>query len=257
MKGLKDKVFIVTGGGSGIGAATVLRLLSEGARVVAAGTRTEGLERTRADAGTAAANLLAVQFNLGDEASIVSLVRQATERFGRLDGVANVAAMIGSLETAERDQGVGALDADLWAEMMRINVTGTGTVIRECLPALVAAGGGAIVNVSSASAWLGSPADAAYASSKIALHTLTRHTARAWGKQNVRCNAVAPGLVLTEKGRALVPEDAREGMLQTVALPRHGQPEDLAATLTFLLSADASWITGQILSVDGGLTMRE
>jgi NAD(P)-dependent dehydrogenase (short-subunit alcohol dehydrogenase family) len=257
MRGLKDKVFLVTGGGSGIGAATVLRLLDEGAQVVAAGTRAEGLAKTRAAAGQAADHrLLTVQFDLRDEASIVSLVARTTERFGRLDGVANVAAAVNP-EILGRDRPVDELDADLWAEVLRINLIGTGLVIRESLPALAAVGGGSIINVSSAGVFLGDASATAYNSSKNGLHALTRHTARTWGHKNVRCNVVAPGLILSERSLELVPEENCEAMLQNIPLPRHGQPEDLAAALVFLLSEDSSWITGQIFSVDGGLTMRE
>ncbi|MET9386344.1 SDR family oxidoreductase [Streptomyces sp. NPDC002928] len=256
MEGLKDKVFIVTGGGSGIGAVTVQRLLAEGARVAAAGSNPDKLARTREQAAEAADRLLAVQFDLRDEASIASLVAQTTDHFGRLDGVANVAAAV-SPDLSARDQGVDTMDPEVWAEMMRINVIGTGLVIRESLPALVAAGGGSIVNVSSLAAWQREEWLTAYASSKIALHALTRHTAHAWGKKNIRANAVAPGVVLTENVRTGTPPEIREALLEKTALPRLGEPEDLAAMIVFLLSAESSWITGQILSVDGGVTMRE
>ena len=256
MQGLKDKVFIVTGGGSGIGAATVRRLLAEGARVTAAGSSAEKLARAREQASDAADRLLTVQFDLRDAASIASLVARTTDRFGRLDGVANVAAAAGG-DLMTRDRGVDTMDPDLWAEMMRVNVTGTALVIRESLPALAAAGGGSIVNVSSLAAWQRESWLAAYASSKIALHALTRHTAQAWGQKNIRCNAVAPGVVLTQNVRTGTPPEVREALLEKTALPRLGEPEDLASMLAFLLSAESGWITGQILSVDGGLTMRE
>ena len=256
MEGLKDKVFIVTGGGSGIGAVTVQRLLAEGARVTAAGTSAEKLARTREQAGEAADRLLTVQFDLRDADSVAALVARTTDRFGRLDGVANVAAAVGS-DLMARDKGVDTMDPDLWAEMMRINVIGTGLVIRESLPALVASGGGSIVNVSSLAAWQRDPVLTAYASSKIALHALTRHTAQEWGGKNIRANAVAPGVVLTETLRVGTPPEITEALLAKTALPRLGEPEDLASMLAFLLSSESSWITGQILSVDGGLTMRE
>ncbi|MFD3376729.1 MULTISPECIES: SDR family NAD(P)-dependent oxidoreductase [unclassified Streptomyces] len=256
MEGLKDKVFIVTGGGSGIGAATVRRLLAEGARVAAAGSSPDKLSRIREQAVEAADRLLTVQFDLRDEASIASLVTRTTERFGRLDGVANVAGAV-SGDLMARDQGVDTMDPQVWAEMMRINVTGTGLVIRESLPALAAAGGGSIVNVSSLAAWQREEWLTAYASSKIALHALTRHTAHVWGKKNIRVNAVAPGVVLTENVRTGTPPEIRQALLEKTALPRLGEPEDLANMIVFLLSGESSWITGQILSVDGGVTMRE
>lgn len=210
MEGLKDKVFIVTGGGSGIGAATVQRLPAEGARVTAAGTNAGKLAAISEQASEAADRLHTVQFDLRDEDSIVGLVGQTMERFGRLDGVANVAAAVNA-DLMARDQGVDSMDPDVWAEMMRINVTGAGLVIRESLPELVAAGGGSIVNVSSLAAWQRESALTAYASSKIALHALTRHTAQAWGQENIRCNAVAPGVVLTENLRAGTPPEGSRG----------------------------------------------
>lgn len=256
MEGLKDKVFIVTGGGSGIGAVTMQRLLAEGARVVAAGSNPDKLARTSEQVGDAADRLLTVRFDLRDADSVTSLIARTTDHFGRLDGVANVAAAV-SADLSARDQGVDTMDPEVWAEMMKINVIGTGLVIRESLPALVAAGGGSIVNVSSLAAWQREEWLTAYASSKIALHALTRHTAHTWGKKNIRVNAVAPGVVFTENVRTGTPPEIRQALLEKTALPRLGEPEDIANMIVFLLSAEAEWITGQILSVDGGVTMRE
>jgi NAD(P)-dependent dehydrogenase (short-subunit alcohol dehydrogenase family) len=118
-------------------------------------------------------------------------------------------------------------------------------------------GGGSIINVTSAAAWLGETTHAAYAAAKIGLHSLTRHTARAWGHKNVRCNAVAPGKVLSDKGMTTTPQKYNQSILDRMCLPRLGQPRDLASALAFLLSDESSRITGQILSVDGGLMLRE
>jgi NAD(P)-dependent dehydrogenase (short-subunit alcohol dehydrogenase family) len=255
VQGLNDKVFIVTGGGSGIGAVTALRLLAEGARVVAAGTRAEGLAQTHAAAGQAADRLLTVQFDLRDEASTASMVSRTIETFGRLDGVANVAAAL-TPELAKRDQGVDTMDTGLWTEVLQTNLIGTAVVIRETLPALVAAGGGSIVNVSSGAVWMGAPANTAYSSAKLGLHALTRHTAQAWGGKSVRCNTLAPSLILTERGLEFMPEESHKALLDLIALPRLGRPEDVASAVTFLLSDDSRWITGQTISVDGGMIMR-
>ncbi|MFF3663088.1 SDR family NAD(P)-dependent oxidoreductase [Streptomyces olivochromogenes] len=126
--------------------------------------------------------MLTVQFDLRDEESIASLVARTSDRFGRLDGVANVAAV--GADLMARDQGVDTMDPGVWAEMVRINVTGAGLMIRESLTALVASGGGTIVNASSLAAWQPESVPAAYASSKIALHALTRRTAQAWGQKH-------------------------------------------------------------------------
>jgi NAD(P)-dependent dehydrogenase (short-subunit alcohol dehydrogenase family) len=254
MRGLGGKTCLVTGGGSGIGAATVRRLLEEGASVVAADINAAGLARIESELG--GGRLATVKFDLADESSIVALVATAVERFGALNGVANVAADV-STDTMLRDKEVGELDAGLWSHVLQINTIGAGLVIRECLPHLVKAGGGAIVNVSSAAAWLGETERPAYAASKIALNSLTRHTARRWGHANVRCNSVAPGLTMTETVLGLMTDDYAEGKLAGICLTRHGEPKDLANAITFLLSDDAEWVTGQVISIDGGLTLRE
>jgi NAD(P)-dependent dehydrogenase (short-subunit alcohol dehydrogenase family) len=260
MTGLEGKAFIITGGGSGIGAATVIRLLAAGAKVVAAGRNSVKLAQTRQRAARSE-NLVALTFELDDEQSIIELVANTVEAFGRLDGLANVASAVVP-EIMKRDVGVDALDPELWSIVHRINLVGAGLMTRESLPHLSAAGGGSIVNVSSAAAWLGDTELPAYAASKLGLHALTRHTARAWGPRNIRCNAVAPGKVLTETetGSSMMPaalKGVNEAILDKMCLPRLGQPEDVAALIAFLLSENSSWISGQVISIDGGLTMRE
>lgn len=256
MSRFSEKAFIVTGAGSGIGAATARKLATEGASIVAADISEDNLRKTvntiTADGGTAYSTV----FDLGEEASIIRLVDDSIQKLGRLNGVVNASADV-SQTTMALDKEIGSFSVELWEHVINVNLIGTGLVVRQCLPHLVAEGGGSIVNISSAAAWLGEGLRPAYATSKIGLHALTRHTARAWGKEKIRCNVIAPGLVLTEAARALNSKEILDATLANMCLGRLGEPDDLAGTIAFLLSDDASWITGQVLSVDGGLTLRE
>jgi NAD(P)-dependent dehydrogenase (short-subunit alcohol dehydrogenase family) len=250
---VKDKALIVTGAASGIGAAAVKRLVTEGARVVAADINSEGLTRY---VDTLASNSVrAISFDLADEQSIVNLVAEAAEWLGKIEGLVNVAADL-SAKTMGGDMPVGALSKAIWNRVLDVNLIGAGLAIREALPHIVSAGGGSIVNISSVAAWLGGERPA-YASSKIALHSLTRHTARQGGSKNVRCNAIAPGMVLTEVGLKTTPKEDRDRILEGMCLTRLGSPEDIASAISFLLSDRSSWITGQVISVDGGWMLRE
>lgn len=256
MRGLTNKVFIVTGAGSGIGAATALRLVDEGAKVAAADISVPGLEKTVAAAGSRGDAIVAIPFDLGDEASIVNMVDQAVKAFGRIDGVTNVAADI-SPATMGKDVDVANMAPALWTHVLQVNLIGTATVIRETLPHLEAAGGGSIVNISSVAAWMGDLTLPAYAASKSGLNALTRHTARAGGSKNIRCNAIAPGVVLTDALKAVTPKETIDRLLAQVLLSRLGQPDDIAASVAFMLSDESSWMTGQIMSVNGGQLLRE
>jgi NAD(P)-dependent dehydrogenase (short-subunit alcohol dehydrogenase family) len=124
------------------------------------------------------------------------------------------------------------------------------------LPELLKRGGGSLVYTSSASAFMGEPQRLAYAISKNGLHGIVRHVATRWGKQGVRANAVAPGLVMTEPVRAMLTAEQRETVLGITRSTRLGEPRDIAAAVAFLLSDDGEWINGQVMSVDGGVTMR-
>ncbi|AMK19570.1 MULTISPECIES: SDR family NAD(P)-dependent oxidoreductase [Sphingobium] len=256
MSQFEGKVFLVTGAGSGIGAATAARLASEGGQVVAADINEASLNDVAASIQRAGGLCNAIQFDLADEESIVALIRGAIQWAGRLDAVINVASDV-SGTTMAADVEIGAFDPGLWSRVLQVNLIGTGLIIRESISHLVAAGGGSIVNISSAAAWLGEDQRPAYAASKIGLHSTTRHVARAWGAKGIRCNVIAPGMVLTETGSKLMPQEYRDMMLERICLPTLGAPEDIAAAAAFLVSDEARWITGQILSVDGGLTFRE
>ncbi|MFJ2115983.1 SDR family NAD(P)-dependent oxidoreductase, partial [Streptomyces sp. NPDC087850] len=145
----------------------------------------------------------------------------------------------------------------VWRRTHEVNLLGYAVACRAVLPHLLGQGGGAIVNTSSAAAWGGEPARPAYAASKAGVNALTRHISSRWGKEGVRCNAVAPGPVVTEALGRTLDEQTQAEVLGIVRSPRLGKPDDLAGTVAFLLSDDAEWINGQTWSICGGSSLRE
>jgi len=195
----------------------------------------------------------AFEFDLAQEKSTDSLIRFCVEKYGGVDGLVNVGADL-SHETLGRDSSILDMLPEIWKRTLEVNLIGFGLTSKAAIPHFISQGGGAIVNVSSGAARAGQEARPAYAASKAGIQSLTRHTARTWGKDNVRANCIAPGLVVTEKARETLPKAALDGEAQLTALRRLGTPEGPAALITFLLSDDSSWITNQVISIDGGRT---
>jgi NAD(P)-dependent dehydrogenase (short-subunit alcohol dehydrogenase family) len=243
---------VVAGGATGIGAATARRLAEEGVRVVVGDLDGAGAERTAAAIGGEA---VGVPFDIADEASVDALFTAAEARFGGVDVVhANAADL--SQETIGRDGDLLELPLEVLDRTLAVNLRGHVLVTRRALPGLLERHG-AIVYTSSAAAYVGEPSRPSYAMAKNGLHGLVRHVSARWGQAGVRANAVAPGLVPTD---AMLASD-EGGQLQQYALalgrsPRLGRPDDIAAAVAFLCSDDAEWINGQVLSVDGGTTVR-
>lgn len=248
MRGLQDKVIVIAGGATGIGAATGKRLVEEGAKVVLGDINADAAKATAEAIGAAH-----LRFDISDEDSCKALVAHALSECGGLDGVFNVAADT-SPQTLGRDSDSDILTVplDVWQRSLDVNLTGTFFMIRAALPAILERGGGSIVNTLSGLVFYGSPVRPAYLASKSALIALTRHVAARWGKEGVRCNAVAPGFVMTEQVAHNVPQAERDAVLASNKSPRHGRPEDIAAAAVYLLSDDAEWINGQMHLVNGG-----
>jgi NAD(P)-dependent dehydrogenase (short-subunit alcohol dehydrogenase family) len=250
---LADKVFIVAGGGSGIGEATAVRLARHGARVVVGDLRDGPAHEVAARIVGSGGDATAQVFDIVDEASVRALVSRAVDRYGGLDGIHINAA---DLDAVMHDSDAVDVPLAIYDRTLEVNLRGHLLCTRHAVPALLARGGGAIVYTSSGAAFMGEASRVAYAMAKSGLHALLRHVASRWGKQGIRANAVAPGLVMTDAVRRAMSEEACAQVLAITRSPRLGEPEDIAAAVAFLLSDDASWINGQVLSVDGGVTLR-
>jgi len=247
---LAGKAALITGGAGGIGVATARRFLDEGARVAL-------LDRERAAVEAAASSIgegiLAVAADITDEAAVAAAVERVAAALGRLDILVNNAA-------ARAYQPLADADAASWDAILKVNIVGSNTVLRAALPHLRSAGRGAVVSVSSAFALIGRRGMGQYDASKAALVAMTRVLAAEAAARGVRVNGVCPGSILTPypRGRAAArgmseAELAATGMAPCL-LGRWGTPEEVANPILWLASDEASFITGAVLAVDGGLT---
>lgn len=249
MKGLSGKVAIVTGGASGIGAAACRRFVAEGARVAIGDIDGGRAETLASELGSAA---IAVRFDAGDVASVENLVSVTVKQFGRLNFLFNNAALM-SNEIIRRDSNPVEIDFELWDLVQRVNVRGYLAGCKYAIPHMLEAGGGAIVMTASGSGVLGDIANIAYGASKAAIMSLARYVATQYGKQNIRCNAINPGLIRTEGGMKNVYGPMVDIMARNTLTPRLGKSEDVAAMAVFLCSEDGEFVTGQSIGVDGGI----
>ncbi len=248
---LEGKVAIITGAAGGLGSATARLMAARGATVVLAGQTYSRVEALATELQAAGHRAHALDFDLGDEDSIKSMIGRAIWTFGQLDILFNNAAEV-SAETNLRDMDVATMDTELWDRVFRVNVRGTMIASREALPYLVAAGGGAIITTSSALALQGHIVQNAYSTSKAALLQLMRNIAASHGPRGIRANAVAPGLTLTPQVARLFPEAVRALVQKETLRDRLGEPDDIAELVAFLASDAAKNINGQLLVSDGG-----
>ncbi|SFR29181.1 NAD(P)-dependent dehydrogenase, short-chain alcohol dehydrogenase family [Lentzea waywayandensis] len=254
MEGLHDKVIVLAGAG-GIATATARFLGAGGARIVVGDVVDTSAEAAVQAAKEAGGDGIATVTDIADENQVKQQIDLAISTYGRIDGLFNVAANIRADAVAEDTDAVD-IDLAAWQRSIDVNLTGYLLTLKHVLPHLIAAGGGSVVNTLSGAAYAGMPDKVAYSVTKAGIGALTRHVARRYGKDGVRCNGVAPGLVMTRQTELNLPHEFREAILAATPAPRHGRPEDIGATVAFLLSDLAEWTTGQILSVDGGTTMR-
>ncbi len=255
MRGLAGKVALVAGGGSGIGAATAARLAEEGAAVAVGDVIGENARRVADGIAQRGGRAVGIEFDIRSEESVDELVTRAVAEFGGIDCVHVNAADL-SPDTIQRDGDIETVPLEVFDHSLAVGLRGHLLVTRRVVRELLARRGGALVYTSSAAAFMGEPTRISYAVMKNGLHALLRHVASRWGKDNVRANAVAPGLVLTDQILAQQDPAMFDAVLQATRSPRLGRPEDIAAAVAFLCSDDAEWINGQVLSVDGGTVLR-
>jgi 3-oxoacyl-[acyl-carrier protein] reductase len=242
------KVAIVTGAAQGIGEAYARGLASHGAAVLIADIN--------AEAGAAVADALCAQGRLAaftrtdvsDPESALAMADFARQRFGGIDFLVNNAAIYGQM----RFDLLLTVDWDYYKAFMGVNLDGALNCARACYPQMRERGGGAIVNQSSTAAWLYS---SFYGLAKAGINSLTQQLAHELGGMNIRVNAIAPGPTDTQATRTVVGGLA-DDLVKALALKRFGQPADLVGACLFLLSDEASWLTGQIINVDGGQVFR-
>ncbi len=245
---LAGLVAIVTGGGGRIGGATAKRLAREGARVVVADIVMEAAERVADEIGE---NALAMAFDAGDPDSIERLVNRSAQYFGGIDILHNNAALL-DVAFLNNDTDVVNVTLETWDKTMEVNVRGYVVACKHVIPHMRKAGKGSIINTTSNAALAGDSTRIAYGASKAAIISLTRTMATQHGREFIRSNAVSPGLITDPDLEARFP-DLHTVSARHTLLPRYGRGEDMAAAVAFLASDDASFITGQVLCIDGGM----
>jgi 3-oxoacyl-[acyl-carrier protein] reductase len=245
MFSLKDKVALVTGASQGIGRDTALALSEAGAKVAVAARNEEKLAALVAEIAGKGGEALAVKMDVADAEQVKTGFKAVIEKFGKLDILVNNAAIT-------RDGLAMRMKADDWDAVIRTNLTGAHLCIQQALPVMMKARNGRIINISSVVAQSGNAGQANYVASKAGLIGLTKAIAIEIASRNITVNAVAPGFIETPMTDVL-PDKVKEELKTRIPLGRMGSGRDIAAAIVFLASDEAAYITGQVLSVNGGL----
>jgi len=247
---LENKVAVVTAGGSGIGAATVRRFAREGAAVVIADLSGSRAEQVRAEVAATGSRAAAIKMDVADPQAVEATIKLALDSFGRLDVLFNNAGM------AEVSL-IHETTLESWERVIAVTLTGTFLGLKYAIPIMRRQGGGAVINTASISGMHGDYGMASYNAAKAAVINLTRTAALENAKHHIRVNCVCPGAINTRvaqilgKGRA---DEFRRVMGAAHPIGRMGEPDEIASTVTFLASEEASFITGASFVADGGVT---
>ena len=249
MARLSGKVAIVAGAAFGIGRATATIMAREGAKVILgdydADAAASAAEAIRSGGGEAHS----IYFDATREESVRELIAKTRERHGRIDIMHN---NVGGTEPG-KDIDVVEMDLGAWDRILKLTLHSAMYGCRHVIPVMLETGGGAIMNTASMAGAIGDAGLTAYGAAKAGVINLTRYVATQYGRRNIRCNAVAPGLILTERANEAVSPPIQKIFEEHNLVPRNGRPEDIGNAVAFLASDDAAFITGQVLAVDGGM----
>ena len=244
---LSGRVALVTGASQGIGRTCALRLAKDGASVAVAARNQEKLNELVGEITAAGGTACALALDVTDEEQVKSVVKAAIAEFGKIDILVNNAGIT-------RDQLVMRMKRADWDAVLQTNLTSSYLCIQQVIGSMLKQRWGRIINVTSIFGQMGQAGQANYAASKAGLIGLTMAIAREVGSRNITCNAVAPGFIETAM-TAVLSEEFKQNAVKQIPLGRVGTPEDVASAVAFLASDDASYITGHVLNVNGGMLM--
>ena len=247
MKQLEGKTALITGGAQGIGKAIARRFISQGAVVALCDINLEAAEAAAEELSVSEGAAKAFLMNVADETSVADAVTKAAAELGKIDILINNAGIT-------RDTLMLRMKSDDWKAVIDINLTGVFYVSKSVVKLMVKARSGRIINISSVVGLIGNVGQVNYSAAKAGLLGLTKTMAREFASRSITVNAIAPGFIKTEMTERLS-EETKQVFMSSVPLKRPGLPEDVAAAAAFLASDDASYITGQVLCVDGGMVM--
>ncbi|GAB4146770.1 MAG: beta-ketoacyl-ACP reductase [Candidatus Promineifilaceae bacterium] len=250
---LQDKVCLITGGAAGIGRATAAKFAAEGARVVIADVNEVAGQQAAAEIG---AGVRFFQVNVADRAAVQSWVDAVAAAYGRIDVLVNNAGITRDAQLVKFKNGelVDQMSESAWDAVIDVNLKGVFNCTQAVVPTMIAQGGGVILNASSVVGLYGNFGQTNYVATKAGVIGMTKVWARELGKYGIRVNAVAPGFIGTEMVKAM-PDKVLATMREHTPIGRLGEPMDIANAYAFLASAEASFITGAVLSVDGGIVI--
>lgn len=249
MDRLKDKVAIVTGSTSGIGVGIARFFAAEGAKVVVCGRRKEKgqavVDRIISEGGEAWYHFM----DITETDSVEQLIADTAEKYGKIDILVNNAANV-----ALKDGSIEELTLEMWDDIFQSDIRGTFYATKCVIPYMKKnEKGGSIINIGSMASCGGDLSSTAYACAKAGVDMLTKYTALQCGKDNIRCNCVRPGLIVTPENEAHVPQMLKDIFMDNIMVNRYGCPEDIAGMCVYFASDESAYVTGQVVNVDGGL----